>query len=329
MGRVPRLSAPNTVYHVICRGNNRQKIFLNNRVFFKYLEFWRRYKTELNVTIYAYVLMPNHVHWLLKTGITPLPEIIHRIHSNYARWFNYKHERVGHLFQGRYKSIICNEDSYLLTLARYIHLNPVRAGLVQKVHLYPWSSYHSYSGQGNHLVDTDLLLSYFNQNPDQARLSFINFTHELSNEEPQQYIYGQYTSPQKKEKRQIMPSSNLKQTYNESVQTGTRNILPKDISFEHITKWIAETTGITLPELKGNKQSQQHILARSLFIKLAVEEAGIKRSLVAKYLDKDRSTITKVLHRWSNNHMHPEAVQLREKFKKSIQQQPTRPGGRN
>ncbi|SFQ98324.1 REP element-mobilizing transposase RayT [Desulfoscipio geothermicus DSM 3669] len=294
MGRTPRLSAPDTVYHVICRGNNRQKIFMNNRDYFKYLEFWRHYKKELNVTIYAYVLMPNHVHWLLKTGETPLPEIIHRIHSNYARWFNYRHERVGHLFQGRYKSIICKEDSYLLTLARYIHLNPVRAGLTKKVHLYPWSSYHSYSGQGDHLVDTAFLLSYFNQNPDQARLSFINFTHDLSNEEPQQYTYYQYTLPQK-EKRQLMPSSNLKQTCNDCVQTGIQNKPKNVISLEYITKWVAESTGITLPELKSNKQSHQHILARGLFIKLAVGEAGIKRSLVAKYLNKDRSTITKVL----------------------------------
>jgi REP element-mobilizing transposase RayT len=315
MGRLPRYPAPDTVYHVICRGNNRQDIFLDNRDYFKYLDLWLKYKAEMNFEVYAYVLMTNHVHWLLKTGLTPLSEIIHRVHSVYARWFNYKHERVGHLFQGRYQAYTCTDDAYLLALARYIHLNPVKAGLVEKVYLYPWSSYHSYLGQESNLVDTEFLLNYFNQNIDQARRGFVKFTQQAISPEDDALL----KTPPQKEKRQLMPlKTKPERTYDKASPNKGTTTVRNNPSLDQIAAWIENATGVSLPELRDTTQKRQVVLARNLFIKIAVQEAGVKRSLVAKYLGKDRSLITKVLEKWSEDNISPPAIKLLLRFKKEF-----------
>lgn len=371
MGRPPRVSAPDTVYHVICRGNNRQAIFTDNRDYFRYLDLWRQNKAEMDFQVFAYVLMTNHVHWLLKTGITPLSEIIHRIHSTYARWFNHRHERAGHLFQGRYKNMICTDEAYLLALARYIHQNPIRSGLVKKLHLYPWSSYHLYiSGREDGLVETDLLLNYFSTNKQKARLQFMEYC-----QEPDDTSYPGKTAVQK-ERRQATPSSK-KELYDEQgdvVNASGQNTFPvkapsnliispsknntncfagssagdsPDSStsiaagkskgsttnkstyasdkqrtpaqdLDQIALWIERATGVSLSELKGNSQKKHVVLARSLFVKIAVSKAGIKRSIVADYLGKERSMITKVLDRWSNNRVSKPAIDLLQKFSSNV-----------
>ncbi len=312
MGRSPRYAAPDTVYHVICRGNNRQDIFIDNHDYFKYLELWRKYKNELAFEVYAYVLMTNHVHWLIKTGPVSLSEIMHRVHSTYARWFNHRHDRVGHLFQDRYKSIICSSDSYILMLARYIHLNPVRAGLVPKIHIYPWSSYPSYCGRDDPLVNTRFLLSYFSQDIQKARLSFIQFIQEGidSNEAPME------KPPSQKEKRQLMPSTTAEPATQISVDesSGKSRKSYGEINLDNIAAWIQNATGVTVQELREKSQKRAIVLARNLFIRIAVGEAGIKRSRVAKYLDKDRSLITKVLEKWANNDMPAPANELLQQF---------------
>lgn len=114
------------LYHVTARGNNREALFLSDKDLETYLGLWRKYRTELEFDVYAYVLMTNHVHWLIRTGRVPISSIVHTIHGLYARIFNQKHHRVGHVFQGRFKAEVCTNDRYLLSLCRYIHRNPCR-----------------------------------------------------------------------------------------------------------------------------------------------------------------------------------------------------------
>lgn len=329
MGRPPRYyPTPDTVYHVISRGNNRQQIFLDNRDYHRYLGLWRKHKAEMDLEIYAYVLMPNHVHWLIKTGFTPLSEIMHRMHSTYARWFNHRHERVGHLFQARYKSIVCAADSYLLVLARYIHLNPIRAGLADKLHHYPWSSFPGYSGHEDSLLNASFILSYYDGDAQKAKSKLIDFTREGIDRPDQEmplpmdndYIgnYGnhdKYPSGQKKEKRQQVPfKSNTTQSSHAAKSSKQR------INMEQITDWIEYETGVTLAELKSSTQQRHIVMARSLFVKIAVGEAGIKQSKVAAFLDKNRSLVTRVLEKWSRNDVPPRAQELLHKFPSNLQQ---------
>ena len=137
MARKPRIYFPGALYHVIARGNQGQTVFHEDRDFTLYRQFLVDYKVQFRFSVYAYALMPNHIHLLLETGQTSLSRIMHRLQFHYTLRTNLKYKTHGHLFQGRYKSILCDKDTYLLELSAYIHLNPVRAGLVKDPSDYP------------------------------------------------------------------------------------------------------------------------------------------------------------------------------------------------
>ena len=130
MPRQARIDAPGAVHHVIARGIERRRIFLARPDYEAFLGRLGSVLGETETACYAWALLPNHFHLLLRTGKTPLPTVMRRILTGYAGEFNRRHRRHGHLFQNSYKSILCQEDPYLLELVRYIHLNPLRSRLV-------------------------------------------------------------------------------------------------------------------------------------------------------------------------------------------------------
>ena len=146
MARRPRIEFEGGFYHVITRGNQRQKVFIGENDFLKYLEFLTDYKDRYGFLLYAYVLMGTHVHLLIETGQVPLSKILQGINQRFTMYFNWRHGTVGHLFQGRYKAILCDRDAYLLSLVKYVHLNPIRAGIVRRPEEYRWSSHRAYLG---------------------------------------------------------------------------------------------------------------------------------------------------------------------------------------
>ena len=148
MSRRPRVFAPGLFYHVIVRGNQRRKTFRRDDDYKAYLDRLEKYRRRFRVRIYAYCLMPNHVHLLLETGTTPLAKFMQGLQQSYTQYFNRGYRKVGHLFQGRYKAIICEKDKYLLSLIRYIHLNPVRAGLSKRPERYAYSGHVRYLMNG-------------------------------------------------------------------------------------------------------------------------------------------------------------------------------------
>jgi putative transposase len=144
MPRQRRLDVPGVLHHVIARGIERRKIFLNDRDRIDFLDRLELALEKTGCRCYAWVLMPNHVHLLIRTGKTPLSVLMRRLLTGYAVGFNHRHHRHGYLFQNRYKSILCQEDAYFMELVRYIHLNPVRAkilGTMEKLDQYPWSGH--------------------------------------------------------------------------------------------------------------------------------------------------------------------------------------------
>lgn len=131
MPRQRRLNIPGTIFHVVARGIERRRIFSDQG---DYQEFLHRLELGLEKSrsrCYAWALMPNHFHLLVRSSEYPLSDLMRRLMGSYAGYFNRRHRRSGHLFQNRYKSILCQEDAYFLELVRYIHLNPVRAGIVK------------------------------------------------------------------------------------------------------------------------------------------------------------------------------------------------------
>src|SRR4030042_5811010 len=176
MARKPRIEYEGALYHVITRGNQRQRIFKDKEDYQRYLKILADYKIRYEYVLYAYVLMSNHVHLLMETRETSLSKILQGINQSYTMYFNRRYGTVGHLFQGRYKAILCDKDEYLLSLVKYIHLNPVRAGVAKEVENYPWSSHRVYIGRGEgertEIVDTNQVLRMFSENKGRARRAY-------------------------------------------------------------------------------------------------------------------------------------------------------------
>lgn len=179
MARKSRIHYPNALYHVMLRGNGGQDIFFSSadRHHFYLLlqEGIERYKNR----IHAFCLMTNHVHLVIQVGEISLSRIMQNVTFRYARYINTKKKRNGHLFQGRYKALLIDGDSYLLELVRYIHCNPVRAFLTRIPEGYQWSSHNAYLGKKSiSWLTTDLVLSQFSGQEKKARELYEKFMQE-------------------------------------------------------------------------------------------------------------------------------------------------------
>jgi REP element-mobilizing transposase RayT len=158
MARPLRIEYEGAFYHVTARGNDKKKIFLSVKDYDKFLSYLSEACRKYGVVLHAYVLMGNHYHLIVETPQANLSVFMHSVNGPYTTYFNIKRKRSGHLFQGRYKAILVDKDSYLLELSRYIHLNPVKAHMVEKPEEYAFSSYAAYiSSSEESMVSRDLI----------------------------------------------------------------------------------------------------------------------------------------------------------------------------
>lgn len=158
MPRQARKKSESGIYHVMLRGINQQQIFEDSEDYEKFLDILKDCKAISEFKLFAYCLMGNHIHLLIKEGTETLEQIFKRICGRFVYWYNIKYRRVGHLFQDRFKSEPVDSEKYFLTVMRYIHQNPVKAGMCKRVEEYAHSSYSEYIG-ANDLVDTDYVLA--------------------------------------------------------------------------------------------------------------------------------------------------------------------------
>lgn len=156
MPRKPRKKSNTGIYHVVFRGINRQQIFEDDEDYERFLFLLKQYRENSGYQLYAYCLMPNHIHLLIKEGTEDLGQVFRRIGASFVYWYNLKYDRTGHLFQDRYKSEAVEDDAYLLTVVRYIHRNPVKAGLCREPEEYRYSSLAEY--EANTLIDSASIL---------------------------------------------------------------------------------------------------------------------------------------------------------------------------
>ncbi|HEX3029848.1 MAG TPA: transposase [Clostridia bacterium] len=174
MPRTPRDRSKSGIYHIIMRGINRQSIFEDDEDSVKFLHTLQKYKDVCGYKLYAYCLMGNHLHLLLMEGNEPLEQVMRRVCGSYVLWYNRKYDRVGYLFQDRYKSEPVEDDTYFLTVLRYILQNPIKAGLVTSIDEYMWSNYNEYI-ERTKMSDIDFVLEIFSKNRDNAVKSFIDY----------------------------------------------------------------------------------------------------------------------------------------------------------
>jgi putative transposase len=180
--RQARLDAPGTLHHVIIRGIERRDIVDDDQDRQDFVTRMGQIAVETETIIYAWSLMTNHTHILLRSGPYGLPKYMRRLLTGYAISYNRRHIRHGHLFQNRYKSIVCEEDAYFRELVRYIHLNPLRANLVEtlsKLDRYPWCGHSVLMGKvKNSWQDRDYVLKWFGKKEGEAKKSYQEFVQE-------------------------------------------------------------------------------------------------------------------------------------------------------
>lgn len=157
MPRLARITIDNGCYHVITRGNQKQSVFLDKEDHEKYLTLLSKYKKRYKFKLYCFCLMPNHVHLIIEVQApVMLNKILHGLDLSYTLYFNYKYNKVGHLWQDRFKSRLIQRDAYLLECINYIETNPIRASLVSQIKEYPWSSY-AFRDTNNEILDNHFL----------------------------------------------------------------------------------------------------------------------------------------------------------------------------
>lgn len=279
MARRPRVHFPGALYHVIARGNQGQATFRESEDYRLYLKFLRHYKGHFQFLLHAYVLMPTHVHLLIETGDIGLSRIMHRLQFRYTRNFNLKYKTWGHLFQGRYKAILCERDTYFLELSAYIHLNPVRAGLVKSPADYPWSSYPSYLGrEEDPIADTDQVLSQFSDRRGVARRRYDVYVRDRLGQGHRDDFY------ETKDQRFLAGDG-----YLEKMERHLHRALPftYEIGLEEIVPGVGSALGISIELLYSSTRSRQGAWGRWVCAYLGHELGGFKIREIAEHFGRD------------------------------------------
>ena len=285
MPRKPRIEFSGAFYHVIVRGNQKQRVFRDAADFQKYLLTLTVYKNRTGSHIYAYVLMNNHVHLLIETRDIPLSKVMQGLNQTYTMYFNRKYRTVGHLFQGRYKAILCDRDVYLLGLLQYIHRNPLRAKIVDRLDAYPWSSHHAYTGKNNplSLVDIDQVLRMFSENKTRARMKYREFMAEKDGFERKD-VYA--TIDQRLKGDDVFVDRILEQ-HDRPAQSARQ----KKIPLEEVARAIAQHYATNLTEMRSPSRTQTLAAARKIFSIIARDE-GYKAKEIASFLRKDATLVS-------------------------------------
>jgi len=286
MARKPRIEYPGAFFHIIVRGNNRQDIFHDDEDREDYLKRLSFYLGEGKITLYGFCMMTNHVHLLLEMGECPVSQAIQRLHTWYARYYNQKYKRVGHLFQGRYKAMLCDKDTYLLELVRYIHLNPVRSGMTTNPKEYPWSSHGAYLGEERYPgLNTDVVLSQFASNLLHARQLYERFVMSKLGEGRREDLYK--LTDQRILGKDAFIAMVMDTDKSKPTQPPSRRLCFDLPSLQRAIETELNMDRGTLLEL-----GRSAVPARRIFCYVAREFGGFKSKEVAAYLGKDMATIT-------------------------------------
>jgi putative transposase len=315
MPRGTRLDAPGTLHHVIVRGIERGAIFCDDD---DRKEFMRRMGTLAKgsgTAIYAFALMTNHLHILLKSGECGLSTYMRRLLSGYAQFYNRRHNRAGHLFQNRYKSIICEEEAYFDKLVAYIHLNPLKAGIVEsfeELARYPWSGHAVLMKRIHHAwLDRDYVLSIFGSTDGKARKAYLEFLEEEMGIDRESELsggglvrsHGGWSKVQSMRKQglreegdeRILGSGEFVHSLLAEAEASIDNQLPANERLDQVRHDIAEAcenAGISVAFFRsGSRSGSLPKLRKSLAIKFT-SEYGLSLAETARQLGVTTSAVS-------------------------------------
>jgi REP element-mobilizing transposase RayT len=287
MARKPRIEYPGALYHVIARGNRKEPVFFDRRDKGRFMDKLKEYKEMYDFTLYAYVLMDNHIHLLIETAEVPLSKIMQGILQSHTQWHNRRYETAGHLFQGRYKAILCDQNSYLLALVRYIHLNPLRAEM-PRPWTYYWSSHKAYTGVAvDDFVDTGLVLEQFSRRKRESVKLYLEFLAQGTQEDGKKYY--------RVRDQRILGDEEF---YEEAIgktreRSGTGHIL-RNKTLTDICVLVNRATGVDSEDMKGETRSKEAMEARALFIRLSRMHTLSSVSRIAEFLNRTAGSLAHI-----------------------------------
>ena len=303
MPRAARLDIPGLLQHVIVRGIEKRDIFLDDADRGYFVKRLSQLLLETGTECLAWVLMTNHVHLLLRTKGVKLARLMRRLLTGYAVRFNRRYQRSGHLFQNRYKSIVCEEDPYLLELVRYLHLNPVRAGLVKRMEgldRYRWSGhavlmgYRDMPGQ-----NTEEVLSYFGRQWKTARREYRGFVTEGIPQGRREELTGGGLRRIRKltgrddieefDERILGSGEFVERLRREEVRS---NGISARIPVDELVERVARAFGIEAEDLRRRKRSREVVDARSMICYFVVREMGRNGAEIGRMLNISRSGVS-------------------------------------
>lgn len=320
MPRKARIDAPGALHHIIARGIAKNKIFLDAVDRKNFLNRLDRILTESETPCYAWALMPNHFHLLLRTGTVPIATIMRRLLTGYAGFHNRRHARHGHLFQNRYKSILCQENTYLLQLVRYIHLNPLRANIVKDIkHLdkYPYSGHSTILGNINYSwQEIDRILSLFHEKRYMARRHYRNFVQKGITQGRRPDLVGgglirsvggwsalksmrRAGNYQKGDERILGDGDFVKKTLKAANEAMERkySLQAQGIDIDKIANRVANILDMDVKEVWASGRYGEIVKARSLLCYWAVRELGISMAFLSKKLNISIPAVSKSVYR--------------------------------
>jgi REP element-mobilizing transposase RayT len=272
---------------VISRGNRRQGIFRDEKDLKRFLAYLSDCKTRFPFRLYAYALMKSHIHLLLEVERTPLSRIMQSLLFRYTQYFNRRYRQVGHLFQGRYKAIVCDKDAYLLELVRYIHLNPVRARVVKRPEDYVWTGHLSYlAKRGEDLIDEGFVLDQLGDNRSSARRRYRRF------------VWEGMTGGHEKKYYQVKDQRYLgEDAFVERIETERKE--PEDwiyeIPLEAISREVARAIGSGEDELHSARRGRQGSRGRGMVAYLARRISGYRVREIADHFRRSSVTVSEAI----------------------------------
>ncbi len=313
MPRQARIDAPGALHHIICRGIERGRIFTDDADREDFATRLETILTDTSTLCYAWALLPNHFHLLLRTTSTPISTVMRRLLTGYAVVFNHRHNRSGHLFQNRYKSIICQDDLYLLELVRYIHLNPLRARLVDHVEAlsgYGESGHRQLLGLTKHgVVAVDEVLSLFNKKAGKARQLYAAFIADgaARGKRPdlvggglRRSLAGVSSEDRMASDERILGEGEFVEAILSGAEeqlTTRQRYLNAGFDLEALVNLVATLLETDPAQVRAVGKQPERVRARSLFCYWAVRELGYSATSLGRELGVSQPAVSQAVHR--------------------------------
>ena len=315
MPRKSRIDAPGALHHLIVRGIERRKVFDDDSDRDNFIDRLEHIVTDTKTACHAWALMPNHFHLLFRTGQVRIATVMQRLLTGHAGYYNKRHRRSGHLFQNRYKSILCQQDAYLLELVRYIHLNPLRAGLVQdynRLSKYPYCGHSALLGKVKRAwQDTHWVLRLYSARMSEARRQYHAFVKKgvtmgrrkdltggglirsMGGWEAVKYM--RKANIFEKSDERILGDGNFVNhalAMAEEQLERTNLLISRGYNLEKIADHVSAVMHIDASEIWKSGKSRRRVAARSLLCFWAVRELGISMTEMSRRLNLSLSAVS-------------------------------------